>query len=121
MARFITHHHKNRTTDYTITLLQADGTAFNIAASDRCLVKIGRNSATPDLDLDSAAATDNGSSVTVTSGSNVVTLRIAEGDTTSLEPGAYDCEISVVDASETAGQRTKHAQDGTFFLHPTPA
>jgi hypothetical protein len=119
MARFLITHRGKRTRDYTISLFESDGTtAFNLATGDVVLIKIGRNSDEPDLELDSSAATANGSSLSFVVGSNVVSMRIAEGDVASLRTGAYECEAVVVDKSEVAGQKVKHAQLGTFFLHP---
>lgn len=119
MSRFALYHRSRRTCDYTITLLQSDGSAFNLASGDTVLVKIGRNTQEPDLELDSSAPTANGSRLTTTVGSNVVTMRIAENDAAELATGAYECEVVVVDVSESAGQKTKYAQLGTFFVHPT--
>lgn len=119
MGRFLITHRGKRTRDYTITLYESDGTtAFNLATGDVVLVKIGRDSQEPHLELDSSAATANGSSLAFTVGSNVVTMRIAEGDAAALPTGAYECEAVVVDKSEVSGQKVKHAQLGTFFLHP---
>lgn len=119
MGRFLIQHRGKRTRDYTITLYESDGTTpFLIASGDRVLVKIGRNSQEPDLELDSSAATANGSSLSITVGSAVVQMRIAENDAGALLTGAYECEAVVVDKSETAGQKVKHAQLGTFFVHP---
>jgi len=118
VSSFILYQRKNRTLDHTATLLQADGTAFNIASDDRVQVRIGSNLAAPDLTLDSLAATTNGSSVTVTVGSNAVTFRLTESDANALQIKTYDCQVVVIDASESAGQRTKHAQDGIFQILP---
>lgn len=120
MARFFINHRGRRTRDYTISLYESNGTtAFNVASGDRVLVKIGKNADEPDLEIDSNAATANGSSLTLTVGSNVVQMRIAENDAGAMRVGAYECEIVVIDKSEVAGQKTKHSQLGAIFFHPT--
>jgi hypothetical protein len=120
MGRFLINHRGRRTRDYTITLYESDGTTpFLLASGDRVLVKIGRNAQEPDLELDSSAPTANGSKLTLTVGSAVVQMRIAENDAGALLVGAYECEAVVVDKSESTGQKVKHAQLGTFFVHPT--
>ena len=109
-----------RTADYAIELFESDGTTdFPIQLTDNIRIKIGRGSDEPVLDLDSADPTPNGSAVAFSVGTNDVTLRLAQLDTAGLEPGAYDLEIAVVDASETApADAIKHVQDGVLFLHP---
>lgn len=120
-ASFLISHYKSRTCDYTITLTESDGsTAVNVAAGDVVRVKIGRVGSTPSLDIDSVGATASGSLVTVSVGSNICTLRIAQGDVANMTPGAYDCEVALVDDSETGpADAIKSAESGVFFLHGT--
>jgi len=118
MSSFILYQRKSRTLDHTATLLQSDGTAFNIASGDRVQVRIGANTKAPDLTLDSLAATTNGSTVSLTVGSNALTFRLTEADANALQIRTYDCQVVVIDASEASGQRTKHAQDGIFQILP---
>ena len=94
--------HANRTQDFTIALFENDGsTTLTLAATDVVRVKIGRAGDTPLLDVDSIAATANGSVVTVdTLNPASVTLRLAQADTLTLK-GTYDIEVNVVDDSET--------------------
>lgn len=120
MSSFILYQYKNFTLDHTATLLQYDGSVFNIASGDRVQVRIGRNLKAPDLTLDSLAATANGSSVTPTVGSNVVPFRVTEGDSNALQIMSYDCHVVVIDASEASGQRIKHVQAGIFQVQPAP-
>lgn len=114
---------QGRTRDFTLTLYEADGTTgVALAAEDVVRVKIGLRGATPLLDLDSVAATSNGSLVTITSivAPAVCTLRLAQGDLSSLFPGAYDLEVSVVDDSETApADAIKSATQGVLHVLPS--
>jgi hypothetical protein len=113
-----------RTRDYSISLYENDGTTvLQLAAGDVVRVKIGRGNDVPDLDLDSAAASPNGSSVTVDNLTTVpqVTLRLAQGDTDDLL-GTYDVDVSVVDDSETTpADAIKHAEQGCLYVLPTQA
>ena len=95
--------HANRTQDFTIALFENDGsTALTLEATDVVRVKVGQSGATPAIDIDSILATANGSVVTIDTLSPAsVTLRLAQGDTTSLS-GLYDIEVNVVDDSEDA-------------------
>ena len=95
----------NRTVDFTVTLKTNSGGYLQLQAGDVVRVKIGRVG-TVGLDLDSAAASANGSSVTVAQlgdGSAThasVTVRLAQGDLNGMQ-GTYDVEALVVDDSET--------------------
>lgn len=94
---------KGRTSYHTVPLYEADGsTAINLASTDVVRYKIYRRAAaTPLLDLDSAAASANGSSVTVDATSPAsVTVRINAADAT-MDPGVYRGEVSVVDDSDS--------------------
>jgi len=122
MARFAIYHRQGRTADYTITLYLADGsTAFNLASGDRVLIRIGRNSESPDLEIDSETDTANGSGASFTAGQNTVNVTLAEGDAEDLRTGANDADIIVVDASEASNHRERYAQDGMVFIHPNMA
>ena len=117
---------KNRTLDLTVTLTENDGTtSVTLAADDVVRFKMGRRpGALPDLDIDSAGATANGSKVTIDergpSPAASVTIRLAQGDTVNLVPTVYDAEVTVVDNSETAPvDAIKHAEFGTVHLEET--
>ena len=90
-----------RTYDFTVPLYAADGTTpLVLAVNDIVRVKIGRKGDAL-LDLSSLAATTNGSRVTVTTLSPAsCNVRLAQADTDALD-GAYDMEVSVVDANDT--------------------
>ena len=110
--------HANRTQDFTIALFENDGsTAIVLTGTDVVRVKVGRADDTPNLDIDSVGATANGSVVTIdTLNPASVTLRLAQGDTTSLL-GLYDVEVSIVDDSETApADAIKAAEYGSLSV-----
>ena len=116
------------TVDFTVTLKTASGGYLQIAADDVVRVKIGRGKdTTPDLDLSSAAASANKSSVTVDElgdGSAThaqVTVRLAQGDTASLW-GSYGVLVGLVDNSETApADAFKPVEKGTLHVVPSLA
>lgn len=116
-----------RTVDFTVQIKEDDGTYLQLAATDHVRCKIGRGTGTPTLDLDSVAATANGSVVTIDQrgdGSTThcsVTVRLAQGDTSSLW-GAYTCEVAVIDDSETApADAIKSAETGAVHFTRTMA
>ena len=112
MSIFISHY-RRRTAAYEITITDADGVAVTFAAGDKVRVKIGRNGETPLLDLSSAAASANGSTLTA---ANPTQLYLAQGDAAATA-GVYDIEASIVDSSDS---KIKHAETGVFVLHDTP-
>jgi hypothetical protein len=120
---FEVHAYAGRTVDFTVPIFEDDGsTAIVLAASDVVRCKVGRGTATPDLDIDSVAALSGGSLVTVdTLDPASVTVRLAQADTLSLS-GIYDVEVSVVDDSETApADAIKAAEKGSIGFSPAPA
>lgn len=100
---------RGRTSDFVVTLTDTDGTNSTISVGDVVRVKIGRTGATPILDLDSAAPSDNGSTV---GGSNPVALHIDQVDMSLFDPGIYDMEVSVVDLS--IGSKIIQIETGVF-------
>jgi len=112
---------KNRVTDVTIMLYEADGTtAVNLASDDNCRVKIGRGDGEPDIEADRDGVKYGGGSrvgakTSWTEGTNVVTLHLEPEDTSGLQSGSYDLEIIIVDASDSV----KHVQSGVFSLSST--
>lgn len=114
----------NRTFDFTIALKTKSGGYLQLQAGDVVRVKIGRVG-TVELDLDSVAATSNGSLVTVDElgdGSAThasVTVRLAQGDLTGMQ-GSYDVEALVVDDSETnPADAIKAAEYGCLHVLPS--
>lgn len=119
---------KSRTTDYSGSLYQADGTTpVVLAAADVVRFKLGRGvGATPLLDL-TQSATANGSVVTVTSrgvaatSPATYTVRLAQADLASIFAGAYDAEVSVVIDAETApADAIKHVEIGVAHIVGMP-
>ena len=111
---------RNRDQYETITLYEANGTtgvALDQATGDKVRFKISRrNGDTHVLDLTSAAATANGSSVSITSytAPATISLLLARGDTTDLAPGIYQGEVIVIDVSDSS--RVKHADFGVVTI-----
>lgn len=109
--------YRNRTIDLFVSLYESDGsTPFVLGAGDNVRVKIGRGGDSPLLEIDRDPS-PAGSKTTFAAGSNQVTMRIAQGDTSGLAPGSYDLEVVVVDDSESTPQdAAKHVQYGVFSL-----
>jgi len=108
---------RGRTSYDVITLYEADDNGLTLNSGDVVRFKAWRrNAATPDLDIDSAAALSGGSVVQVnqTASAAVVTLLVAQGDTEGLGVGAYDAEVSVVDSGDS--NRIKVAEQGILHV-----
>lgn len=106
--------YRKRTCTVTVTVTQSDGSAVTFASGDVMRVKIGRAGHAPILDLDSANATSNGSSV---SAANPTTLRLDQDDL-DITPGVYDIEVAIVDDSDS--DAIKHGELGVFNLLDVP-
>ena len=97
--------YKNRRSDEVVSLYQDDGTtSASLQASDVVRFKMyRRDQATPTLDLDSVAATANGSIVTVDElglePTAQATITVMSADIASVALGPYTAEIVVVDDS----------------------
>ena len=112
---------RGRTEDVEFFLYDADDSPLGLAVSDVVRFKLGTSEvATPALDLDSVAATTNGSVVTVNTIGSAgvtpakVTVRFAQADTATLS-GKYYGELDVVDDSETSpANAIKPAGQGTI-------
>ena len=107
---------KNRTKAFNFALLATDGsTDVNIAASDNVRVKIVRgNEATPDLEIESAADTANGSGIAFTAGTNDFVLTIAQDDSNGLNLGVYEMEVNLIDDSDS--DYIKYAERGVLHV-----
>lgn len=114
--------YRGRTRDFAATLKEYGcSVELNLAAQDVVRLKIfSGDGATPDLEFSSAEPTANGSKVTFTPATGDIVIRVAQGDTEDMSPGNYDCEISVVDDSETdPPDAIKVALIGVFTLLPS--
>lgn len=93
--------YRGRTSTHVFTLYEDDGTT-GIALSetdDIARFKFGRrNTSTPDLDIDSIDKLANGSRLSISKFTSPaeVTLTIAQDDTSSLIPGVYTGDLSVI-------------------------
>lgn len=83
-------------------------------------VKIGRQGSVPVLDLDSAAASANGSTVTKNYGGSSGTNRvqITQADMDMFQPGVYTLEVSMVDNADS--QAIKHVDSQVFVVQGVP-
>lgn len=108
--------HKNRKLTRDLTILDAAGATITPTANDVVRVKIGLRGRTPLLDLDSAAASANGSTVTKdTPSSGVNRLQIVAADM-NMTPGTYTLELALYDGSDLA---IKHVDHQVFVVHDT--
>jgi len=88
---------KNRHFTYDLVLLDSDDAAITPEATDVVRVKVGFRGDSPLLDLDSAAASVNGSTIqlnTPSDGTNLLT--IVQADMALLSPGIYSLEAGLV-------------------------
>ena len=106
--------YKNRTTKERITLTDVDGATVTLDSDDTVRVKVGRQGATPILDITSAAALSGGTSVT---SANPCTVIFDQDDLNNKTAGVYDVEAMVVDTLDH--NRVKHAEMGVFVLIET--
>ena len=107
---------RGRSVDYSGVLYESDeSTAVTPASGSKVRFKAGRrNGATPALDIDSVAATANGSVMTLDVDTGAYTLKIDQNDTRDLVPGVYEAEIALVDVGD--GNRIKTAEFGTLQI-----
>ena len=98
---------KNRKLTRDITIQDADGATVAPGVNDVVRIKIGRRRDPPILDLDSAAASANGSTVSKnTPSTGVNRVEIRQEDMNLLLPGIYTFEVSIVDNADA--QAIKH-------------
>ena len=109
-------HQINRVCEKTYTITDADSNNVTIGAGDVVRVKIGRAGSTPILDLDSAAASANGSTVAAANPCNVY-IAATDLNRTLFTPGVYDLEVGVVDDSDN--DKFKFAGHHVFVLTDT--
>lgn len=110
MGVFITAY-QSRNTDEQITILDHTGANADVTSSDKVRIKVGRAGSAPILDVVSGTPLSGGTQVNA---ANPCTLKLYKADLASITPGIYDCEVGVVDASDSS--RFKHAESGVFQL-----
>lgn len=113
--------HQGRKWTKDLSILDANGDTITPGADDVVRVKIGRragNSLTPLLDLDSVAASTNGSIVNKNSPSNGThRTEISVADMATLNPGTYTLELAFVDSTD--GDAVKHVDHQVFHVGRT--
>ncbi len=118
MALFL-NAYQNRSCSMTVTITQSDGTNVTFSSGDVFRLKIGRgDGAAPLIELDSNAATTNGSTASAANPSTVV-LDQDDLNLADMPPGIYEVEANIVDDSDQ--DRIKHADHGVLVLHKTQA
>lgn len=104
---------RRRDAQYAIELQDANGEDIVVDSSNVVVLKIGKDGATPHLDITSVAATANGSTV---SNTNPVIARLDKDDL-KFAPGLYDVEIVVLD--NRSGRVITTVEKGVFILNET--
>ena len=97
-----------------IVIKDADGDTVTPGANDVVRIKIGRVRQAPILDLDSAAASANGSTITKGASNRV---QIVQADMDLLSPGVYSFEVSLVDNADA--RAIKHVDSQVMLVRGT--
>lgn len=105
---------RNRFNQWEIEIGEADGDDSIVASNDVVRVKIGAPGRTPLLEVESDAATANGSTTTA---DNPTTLSLESSDV-AFQAGVYDIEVSIWDTSES---RIKKVERGVLCLRESMA
>lgn len=101
-----------------VTLKDASGATVAPGINDVVRVKVGRTRQAPLLDLDTTAASSNGSTVAKnTPSAGVNRVSIVQADMDLLSPGIYSFEISLVDGSD--GDSIKHVDNQILVVQAT--
>jgi hypothetical protein len=98
----------------SITINDCAGSAVTLDTNDKVRLKVGHSRRTPLIDLLSPTANSNGSSVTT---ANPTTMFLSQTDM-DLEPGIYDIEVAIIDASQS--NAIKHAVSGVLAIEAVP-
>jgi len=114
--------HKNRKLIRDIVIKDSGGATITPGANDVVRIKIGRVRQVPILDLDSAAASSNGSTVVKYPNDDDEVaynrVSITQADMNLLEPGVYTFEVSLVDNAES--QAIKHVDSQILVVRGVP-
>lgn len=101
-----------------ITIKDSAGATVSPGANDVVRVKIGRVRQVPILDLDSAAASANGSTVAKnTPSAGVNRVSVSQADMDLLSPGVWSFEVSLVDNADA--QVIKHVENQILVVQGT--
>ena len=110
--------HRKRKLIRDITINDSAGDAIVPGSNDTVRIKVGRIRQAPILDLDSAAASANGSTVTKnTPSSGVNRVEISQTDM-DIAPGVYTFEVSLVDNADA--QAIKHVDAQILVVRGVP-
>ena len=108
---------KNRKLVRDVQLTDANDSVIEIVEADTLRLKIGRSGQTPLIDLSSAAASDNGSTITINHSSDTHRVSIAAADMDLLEHGVYSFELALVDSAD--GDAIKHVDYQVMVVQAT--
>lgn len=97
-----------------IVIKGADGAVVTPGANDVVRIKVGRIRQVPILDLDSASASANGSTITKGASNRV---SIVQADMDLLPAGVYSFEVSLVDNADS--QAIKHVDNQILVVQDT--
>ena len=101
-----------------ITIKDSASATVSPGVNDTVRIKIGKVGQTPLLDLDSAAASANGSTVAKnTPSTGVNRVSVTQTDMDSLSPGIYSFEVSLVDNADS--QAIKHVDHQILMVQGT--
>lgn len=89
--------YRRRQKELSITIYAPDDSVVPVNNDDVVRIKIGRAGAAPLLDLDSVAASANGSTVTK---ANPTSVTLAAADVTLLPPGTYEIEAAIYESDD---------------------
>ena len=111
---------RRRTADFQFTIYESDGvTGIALSTADVVRFKAFSRDGVAALDLDSVAASSNGSSVTVdnTTSPAKATVRFAQDDVAAMSHPIYYGELLIVDDSElTPADAIKRAAHGRLIV-----
>lgn len=123
MASFLARINRQRSREFAISIFESDGsTDANLGVGDIIILRIGHNVGSgyeTALEIRSGATTDGDSTITYTAATNDCVVRIGSSDAQDLDLPLYDCEISVLDVSDTdsAGSpRLKFCEMGVLHV-----
>lgn len=122
MSSFLVSVQRYRSRQFTVTLYEDDDvTPSDLETGDIALVRVGYDGQTV-LEIRSDEVSDGDSTITFSDGDNVLTVRFGAVDTGELELPVYECEVLVIDQSDSS--RIKTCETGVLHVggtFPEPA